>query len=179
MNCSAADRPDSPESAAGRVLVIGYGNTLRGDDAFGPLVADRVRHEADPHRVTVLTCHQLTPELAADLAACDHVIFIDATIEPPAGQLRCRALDGRAAATSALVHSVGPEQLLVLARLVYGRSPSATLVCVGGLRFEIGDQQLSPPVAAAVPAAVARIQERIADRLAGARKASGIDEPNR
>lgn len=167
MNCNAADSPGPPAAAARRVLVIGYGNTLRGDDAFGPLVAERLRRVADPRHVDVLACHQLTPELAADIAACDHVIFVDATVAAPAGQLDCRELTGEEAATNALLHSVGPEQLLALASLVYGRSPSATLVCVGGLCFEVGDQQLSPPVAAAVPSAVARIQELLAARLAG------------
>ncbi len=166
MNCNAAD-PQGPPSAAGRVLVIGYGNTLRGDDAFGPLVAERVRRVADPRRVDVRACHQLTPEFAADIAACDHVIFIDATIAAPAGQLDCRELACKDAATNAVLHSVGPEQLLALAFLVYGRAPSATLVCVGGLCFDVGDQQLSAPVAAAVPSAVARIQDLLAGRLAG------------
>ena len=122
MNCNAAD-PPSPGSAAGRVLVIGYGNTLRGDDAFGPIVADRLRTAADSERVLILTCHQLTPELASDIAACEHVIFIDASIASPAGELVCRDLTAGEAAAGPLIHSLGPEQLLSLARLVYGRAP--------------------------------------------------------
>lgn len=159
MNCSAADPAASP--AAGRVLVIGYGNTLRGDDAFGPLVADRLRTGADLERVLILTCHQLTPELASDIAACEHAIFIDASIASPAGELVCRNLAAGEAGANALVHSLGPEQLLALAHLVYGRAPSASLVCVGGLRFDLGDHQLSPPIAAAVKPAVERIRELI------------------
>jgi hydrogenase maturation protease len=163
MNCNAAD-PPAPGSAAGRVLVIGYGNTLRGDDAFGPVVADRLRSEAGSERVLILTCHQLTPELAADIAACAHVIFIDASIASPAGELVCRDLTAGEADAGPLLHSLGPGQLLDLARLVYGRAPSASLVCVGGLHFDLGDHQLSPPIAAAVAPAVERIRELI-DRL--------------
>jgi hydrogenase maturation protease len=141
--------------------VIGYGNTLRGDDAFGPVVADRLRNVADYERVFVLTCHQLTPELASDIAACEHVVFIDAAITSPAGELVCRDLTAGEADSGPLVHSLGPEQLLTLARLVYGRAPSASLVCVGGLHFDLGDQQLSPPVAAAIEPAVERIRDLI------------------
>jgi len=145
--------------------VIGYGNTLRGDDAFGPLVAERLRQLVDSERALILTCHQLTPELASDIAACEHVVFIDAAITSPAGELVCRNLTAGEADPGPLVHSLGPEQLLTLARLVYGRAPSASLVCVGGLHFDLGDQQLSPPVAAAIEPAVERIRDLI-DRFA-------------
>ncbi len=161
MNCSAADSPASASPAVGPVLVIGYGNTLRGDDAFGPLVAARLQRSADPQHAHILTCHQLTPELAGDIAACDHVIFIDASIASPAGTLVCRDLTADEADGGSLVHALGPEQLLALTRLVYGRQPSASLVCVGGLRFDLGDHQLSAPVAAAVEPAVERIRELI------------------
>ncbi len=39
---------------AGRVLVAGVGNALRGDDAFGVEAARRFSEEAPPERVTVL-----------------------------------------------------------------------------------------------------------------------------
>jgi hydrogenase maturation protease len=165
MNCNAAD-PQSPASAAGRVLVIGYGNTLRGDDAFGPIVADRLRSTADSERVHILTCHQLTPELACDIAACEHVIFIDASIASPAGELVCRDLAAGEADAGSLVHSLRPEQLLALTRLVYGRQPSASLVCVGGTRFDLGDHQLSPTVAVAIEPALERVRELIDRRFA-------------
>jgi Ni,Fe-hydrogenase maturation factor len=48
------------------ILVIGYGNELRGDDAIGQWVARAV------------AAHQLTPELAEDLAHTDYAVFVDA-----------------------------------------------------------------------------------------------------
>jgi hypothetical protein len=56
-------------------LVIGYGNSLRGDDSIGIKVAQMV---ADWHlpKVRSLSSHQLTPELAAELAQVDLTIFI-------------------------------------------------------------------------------------------------------
>lgn len=161
MHSNAADPRVSASPATDRVLVIGYGNTLRSDDAFGPVVADRLRQIVAADRVHVITCHQLTPELAGDIAVCERVIFIDASLASPAGELACRPLDVADMGTGALVHSLGPDQLLVLARLVYGRAPPAMLVTVGGLSFELGDRLLSPPVAAAVGPAVECIREQI------------------
>ena len=154
MNSNEAERRPVASPAAGLVLVIGYGNTLRGDDAFGPVVADRLRQTVDPDRVSVVTCHQLTPELAADVAACERVIFIDASLASPAGKLVCRPLSAADASGASLVHTFGPGQLIALADLGYGRAPPAMLLTVGGQHFDLGDRQLSPLVAAAVDPAV-------------------------
>ena len=150
-------------SPASRVLVIGYGNTLRGDDAVGPILAERLRGELRAESILVLTCHQLTPELAADVAACDRVVFLDASVDIPAGEIQSRPLTSAAAAagTAPLIHTLGPEPLLALTRLVYGRQPQAFLVSVGGLRFDFGDALLSPPVAAAIEPALQQIRELI------------------
>ncbi len=152
--------PETP-SAGHRVLVIGYGNTLRGDDAIGPILAERLRQEADAERVRILACHQLTPELASDLAACERVIFIDASLEVPAGQFQDRPLAPSSNDAASLVHFLGPEQLLALAQLIHGRLPRATLVSVGALHFDFEDGSLSPPVAAAVEPALVRIRQLI------------------
>jgi hydrogenase maturation protease len=161
MNCDAVEPRSPPLPADGRVLVVGYGNTLRGDDAFGPIVAERLRALVAPDRVLVIACHQLTPELAADVAACQQVIFIDASAASPPGELVCRTLDAGDASAAGLVHSLGPDHLLVLARLIYGRAPPATLVTAGGANFELGDHRLSPLVAAAIEPAVEHIRQQI------------------
>jgi len=160
--------------SAPRVLVIGYGNTLRGDDAVGPILAERLREELRAEGILVLTCHQLTPELASDVAACECVIFIEASREVPAGEIECRPLTPLPRGAASLVHTLSPEQLLALAQLVYGGVPQATLVSVGAIRFDFGDAALSPPVAAAIEPALERIRELI--RL-DPRRAAGVSPP--
>src|SRR5947208_15429626 len=59
------------------ILVVGYGNELRGDDAAGPRIAREVAAWGLP-QVRTLAAHQLTPELAAELAHADAAIFVDA-----------------------------------------------------------------------------------------------------
>jgi hydrogenase maturation protease len=117
------------------VLVIGYGNTLRGDDGIGPAVARAVAERAFPG-VRVIITQQLTPELAADLAACRRAVFIDA------------ATTGEAVATTqvaagpsppSLTHGLDPRALLTLAGSANGSSPEAWLVTVPGTNFGYGE----------------------------------------
>ena len=59
------------------VLVIGYGNDLRSDDAVGKRVAEAVATWKLPS-VQALAVHQLTPELTVKLTDVDRAIFVDA-----------------------------------------------------------------------------------------------------
>lgn len=77
---SREEKPETSHLAAAPVWVVGYGNTLRGDDAAGVLAAEAIE-ALDLDGVEVLTCHQLTPEMAEKLATMQSVIFIDAEEE--------------------------------------------------------------------------------------------------
>jgi hydrogenase maturation protease len=107
--------------------------------------------------IDVVSCHQLTPELAEHLSAVDLAVFVDATVGVPPGNVAVVRLGAGAAGQRALVHHVDPAQLLALAGDLYGRAPEAFLVTVGAASTELG-VGLSQPVAAAVPNAVAAIQ---------------------
>ena len=119
MNLDASGE-DAPGDAAGGVLVIGYGNTLRSDDGVGwhvaALLADDPRLAVDPPvaadvqfaadsplaansrsgadlrlaGVEVLAVHQLTPELAVDMSRASLVILIDASVDDPPGAITVR-----------------------------------------------------------------------------------------
>lgn len=64
------------------LLVIGYGNALRGDDGAGPCAALRVGARREGGRwggaLRTLAVHQLLPELVDDIAGAGRVVFIDA-----------------------------------------------------------------------------------------------------
>ena len=66
------------------ILVIGYGNELRGDDGIGPRVAEAVAARNHPGVRVRIVC-QLVPELAAELAEARTVIFVDALMDPDGG----------------------------------------------------------------------------------------------
>ena len=160
---------DAPDGAAGGVLVVGYGNTLRSDDGIGwraaSLLADDPRLRDDPRLggVEVLAIHQLAPELALDFSRVSLVILIDAGADNPPGEISVQSLapdvdagvsGGAPGAThgpGAPSHHVGPPELLALARALYGAAPAALVVRVGVAEMEIGEA-LSPAVSAALPA---------------------------
>ena len=168
-----APRAGAPGEAAGGVLVIGYGNTLRSDDGVGwhvaALLADDPRLAADSPLtedpqpgddlplvgVEVLAVHQLTPELAIDMSRASLVILIDASADDPPGAITVRLVadDGDVArgAAGPSSHHVGPGELLAVARVLYGHAPDALTVSVGVADMGAGES-LSPDVAAALPA---------------------------
>ncbi len=106
------------------ILVIGYGNELRRDDAAGPLAARVVASWALPG-VEAISSHGLMPEMAEPLSRAERAVFIDA-----AEGVSVEALPVAPEGTPALGHAGGPGWLLGLARRAFGRAPQAWLVTV-------------------------------------------------
>ena len=154
--------PSNFDADAGDVLVIGYGNPLRGDDGFGWQVA-QVLGETNLGHLEVIACHQLTPELAEPLARAARAVFVDASVTVPPGVLEIRALETQeapASMTESLTHHLEPTHLLALARALYGRAPQATLITVGAVNLS-HTEHLSPEVKAMIPEALEAIARDI------------------
>jgi len=107
-----------------RILVIGYGNPLRGDDGFGALAAGYVEKRQIPG-VEVIVSHQLNPELAALLSISSHAIFLDAVAGDQPGTLRATPVEHCDLSSSGM-HHFEPGSLLALAQAIYGQAPPAT-----------------------------------------------------
>jgi hydrogenase maturation protease len=117
------------------ILVIGYGNTLRGDDGVGPLVAEAVAAKR-LSSVRVMSVAQLTPELAEPLAAASAAVFIDARCGPATPPVTIVKL--QPAETAPLpTHAADPRCLLAVARSLFGRAPAAWLVTIAGTDFRL------------------------------------------
>jgi hydrogenase maturation protease len=146
-------------------LVIGIGNPLRGDDGVGALLAERVGGRC---------VHQLTPELAAELAPLQRVLFIDAWLVPgqaddaPPSRPRLDPIapevPGDGSGTS---HHLDPAQLLAITAALYGRAPSAALLRVPAYGFAHGST-LSAPLLASLPAARDLLQQWLESPAAAA-----------
>jgi hydrogenase maturation protease len=139
------------------LLLVAYGNRLRGDDGVAWHVADRVVAAlagVPSVRLRTITAHQLTPELADVVADAAIVVFVDAACDRPPGDVFVRPVLPAPGPTAGLTHHhYDPPMILRLAREVHGRAPAeAWLVTVGANSFECGET-LSPVVAAAVPSA--------------------------
>ncbi|MCT7985488.1 hydrogenase maturation protease [Laspinema sp. A4] len=121
------------------ILAIGYGNDLRRDDGVGQRVAEEVASWRLP-KVRSLSEHQLTPELAEPLSEVDLAIFIDAYPATAEQGLQVVKLDGDdPISPQSLGHSSDPSTLLILAKILYGKSPQGWLVAIPAMDFEFGD----------------------------------------
>jgi hydrogenase maturation protease len=134
------------------LLVIGYGNELRGDDGVGP-VAARAVSAWNLAGVRALDVHQLTPELADDVGHAERVVFVDAGLDD--NQVKVEALCAKAGAPAG--HVGDPRELLALAQVLHGRQPGAWLVTIPAENVGLGEG-LSPGCAARVTEALGYIR---------------------
>ena len=134
-----SSQTDPGSKMAPSTLVIGYGNTLRGDDGVGYRIAEAVM-EWDLPTVRVLACHQLTPELAEAIAQVERVVFVDAAIADlgasPQVTLEPLTLEGGETFTT---HSATPSALLALTQWLYQVTPDAFQLTVPALDFDLGE----------------------------------------
>lgn len=130
-----------------RSLVVGVGNPLREDDGVGWRLAEALAQAG----VEVHTCHQLLPELAAELSQVDLVLFADARAEGPAGQVLLQPLVP--SESPGYSHHLDASGLLAWVRALYGCCPQAHLLSVAGASFGYCEG-LSPAVEAALPLAL-------------------------
>jgi hydrogenase maturation protease len=137
-----------------RVLIVGYGNLLRGDDGLGWHAAERLRALTQEPDVEILTLHQLTPELMEPISRAGRVIFIDACAGPVPGEIQVSAIEPQAAAGAAFSHHATPAALLAGALALYGHAPQATLITVAGADFSVSDR-LSPEILGQIDSVVA------------------------
>jgi hydrogenase maturation protease len=139
-----------------RTLIIGYGNPLRSDDGFGWHASQLLAQALTGQDVEVLTCHQLTPELAEPLSKCRRAVFIDADAHGKPGEIHRRTVRPQIPTSSAFTHTCTPAGLLASAQQLYGHRPRALVITVSAQTFEFGDA-LSPVVSAALPKVVAHV----------------------
>lgn len=121
------------------LLVLAWGNPSRGDDALGPLFAERLQaslgHRED---VEILVDHQLQIEHALDLVDRQRVLFVDAS-QSATGPFEVTALQARRD-DSFTTHALSPHALLQVHRQVHlGEAPDCTLLAIRGERFELGE----------------------------------------
>jgi hydrogenase maturation protease len=157
--------------ADGRVLVVGYGNPLRGDDGLGPAAAEELVGVLGSHCIEVVTPHQLVPELADAIAGVGLVIFVDARVEdrPPGSTAETRLEAGEEGPPVGPVgHHQTPAALMAAVEAMYGRRPSAIMFSVAGAAFDFG-VGLSPPVREAMPGLVELMAARVREHLARGR----------
>ena len=136
------------------MLVIGYGNELRGDDGVGPKTAAAVEQLKLPG-VRCLTRHQLTPELAEEISRANKVIFVDAAT----GETEVRIREVAPAVDPVVrAHSADPAALLTLGKQLFGTSPKAWMITIPVENTTFGEE-LSPRARRGLETAVEEIKK--------------------
>jgi len=129
-----------------RTLVIGIGNTIRGDDGAGIRVAEQLARRYSGF--DVMCVHQLSPEHAETIAQYDRLAVVDASVKTDT--LRVTPLRAAGGARLPRTHDVTPEGILALASTLYGKTPSeALLVEIPASSCDFSEH-LSSPTAALV-----------------------------
>ncbi|HUF31955.1 MAG TPA: hydrogenase maturation protease [Acidimicrobiales bacterium] len=154
-----------------RVVVGGIGNIFLGDDGFGVEVAQRLAGASLPPEVTVVDVGIRGLHLAFDLLeGCETLILVDAmatggapgtvvVLEPdPTGSDGAAALDA---------HSIDPQAVLAMVADMGGTIGRVLVVGCQPASLEEGIG-LSPPVTAAVPAAVETVISLVQEACAHA-----------
>lgn len=143
-------------------LIAGVGNVLLGDDGFGVAVARALAATSLPDEVRVADFGTRGLHLACELldGGYETTILVDATARgESAGTLTVIEPDV-GAPVAAAGHGLTPDQVLGWVRAMGGR-PGRVLV-VGCEPLDTGERMgLSPPVARAVPAAVALVRDLV------------------
>jgi hydrogenase maturation protease len=158
----------------GQVVVIGYGSTLRTDDAVGPRAAEAVASWGRPG-VVAIRVPQLTPELAEPLAAARLALFVDARAEHIGEGVSVLPIEPSDPGP-AMGHASDPRCLLALALAAYGAYPRAWLITVPATDLDLGEG-LSAEAARGLEDALRRIAAMLDEEDVPVRPAGGPRSP--
>lgn len=146
------------------VVLLGYGNPSRGDDALGPALLDAITglRSLRPHwpDLEIVTDFQLQVEHATDLEHANLVLFMDAdaACAAPVRLTRLRAEENVGYTT----HALPPAKVLAVFEQFYSRpAPPAFLLALRGERFELGEA-LTPAARAALEQGLALVEKLLA-----------------
>ncbi len=119
------------------ILVFGYGNLSRGDDAVGPLLLEYLEQHVDLTDIELLTDFQLQIEHALDLQNRELVLFIDASVSCREAFELTELKPVRD--NSYTSHTMSPAALLhVCTTLNQQPLPKAFLLSIRAEAFELG-----------------------------------------
>ncbi len=134
-----------------KMLVIGYGNPGRLDDGLGPRLAEQLE-PCSSDTVTVDADYQLQVEYAEQVAQHDVVIFADAAVS---GREPFYVAEVEpVSSVSFSSHSLGPGEVLGLARDLFKAQTRGFVVGIRGYEFDEFGERLSAGAQANLAAAL-------------------------
>ncbi|MBK8814741.1 MAG: hydrogenase maturation protease [Methylococcaceae bacterium] len=120
------------------VLIFGYGNLSRGDDALGPLLLEYVENNIDLKDIELQTDFQLQIEHALDLENRQLVLFIDASVSCENAYEFYELTPARD--NSYTTHAMSPSAVLAVYQDIKKQTPPPCfLLSIKGESFELGE----------------------------------------
>ena len=160
------DRPDSQEYQRSilrliqPILIFGYGNPSRGDDAIAPQLISRLE-ALQPAGVELITDFQLQVEHALDLEGRELALFIDASVSGEAPYVFSRLLPQQDKSYTS--HEMSPAAVLHVHQQINPNPPPPSYqLAVRGEFFDLGEP-LSEAAVANTEAAFALLQKLCSD----------------
>ncbi|MFJ6902644.1 hydrogenase maturation protease [Streptomyces griseoluteus] len=155
----------------GRVVVVGVGNPLRGDDGVGPATVEALRGRVPED--TVLTVSDGEPARMLDLwRGADTVLVVEALRIRPARPGELHTLTAADAANrktaGASTHALGLGECLALAEAL-GQLPRRLVVHA----MEVAEVELGAPLSEAVRSALPELIDRVAASVRQAHEPDG------
>jgi hydrogenase maturation protease len=144
------------------ILVLGYGNPTRSDDAASWEVVRRLEAREIPG-VELRSSQQLEVELVEEWGAYERVLFIDSDPRVDKVLVEKVAPDGDAAAST---HHLTPGALLKLSKILYVSTPQLYLCRVPARDFKFGET-FSPETRQAMDEAVEAVLSWIHEKPLG------------
>lgn len=123
------------ETETSRLLIIGIGNTGRGDDGLGWKFADLIR-DTGCTEIDLEYRYQLQVEDAELISHYQHVLFVDATQERLQQGFEVKQCEpaGHYYFSS---HLQTPEAIIYLAKEIFNSTPNAYTLAISGMRWEL------------------------------------------
>lgn len=144
---------------------MGVGNPMMRDEGAGPRTVEIIMRSFDfPDNVEVVDCGTMGYMILDILRDVDRLIIIDALRDPDLEPGTVVRLEPDQFAPNQVLHSLHDIRLpeVLKAASLIGRAPEAVAIAIQIESIEEWVLELSPPVEAALPVAVAAVLEELA-----------------
>lgn len=120
-----------------KILIVGIGNTIRGDDGIGAFVCGAIE-KLSLDGVTTMITQQLQTELVNDFLKYNYIVLVDAAVT--SDTVLFHPLKKKTAAPVSTSHAADANLLASLAQQLYQKELFIMICAVKGYNFEIGEQ---------------------------------------
>ena len=124
-----------------QITIIGYGNTLRGDDGIGAYVVELLKNEIkNQDQIILKTLHQVDISEAEELSESDYIFFIDVQNGKYEEDVHIKKIDPKPVEMSFTSHIISLSALLYAIQNIYNKFPVAYLCAIKGEKFDFDNQ---------------------------------------